>query len=351
MTQAGISFAQKVFTSIAIVLGVTGLAVFLITARQIFLLVFAAILMAVVMTGVIDAVVKRIPMSRGAALIALVILIIAAFGLLGRLLAPNLIEQSAELWQRLPQAWEQLTDRLRQFAWMDRFFAEAPRIRALVPEDGEMFFTRVLGVFSTLFGIVGSLLVVFFMAIFLAWEPQAYTENLLRLMGKSKRDRIREVLLYTAHMLRLWMLGKLIAMVAIGFFTALGLKLLQVPLALTLGLIAGILNFIPYLGPLLAFVPIFLIALVEGPPMVLYVAILYTVIQSLESYVLVPLVERKIIRLPPAFLLSTQIFLVLYLGALGLFLATPLIVAAVIMVKMLYIDDVLDDKRDDDRIP
>ncbi len=351
MTEQNTFFAQRVFTSVAIVLGVTGIAAFLITARQIVLLVFASVLAAVVMSGIIDGVRKVLPLGRGITLVALIFVFVFGFSFLAWMLAPNVIDQVLELGRRLPSAWVGFTEWLRGFNWIDSLFEEAPAARGLLPDNGEIFFNRMLGIFSTVFGILASLLIVFFIAIFLAWEPEAYSENLLRLIGKSKRDRLREVFAFTAHMLRLWMLGKIIAMVVIGTFTGVALRILDVPLALTLGLIAGLCNFIPYFGPFFGFIPIFLITLVEGPRVLLYVAILYTLVQSFESYLMMPLLERKIIRLPPAFVLSAQVFLVLYLGALGLFLATPLIVAGVILVKMLYIDDVLGDRREGDRIP
>jgi predicted PurR-regulated permease PerM len=118
------------------------------------------------------------------------------------------------------------------------------------------------------------------------------------------------------------------------------------PLALTLGLLAGLLSFIPNIGPILSFVPAGLLAIPQGFSQVLYVGLLYIGIQTVESYVITPPMQRRMVSLPPALTISAQVILGVLFGFLGLLLATPLAAAVLVLVKMLYLEDVLGEPPD-----
>ena len=133
-------------------------------------------------------------------------------------------------------------------------------------------------------------------------------------------------------------------MVIIGVTTAIGLALIGVPLALSLGLIAGILEAVPYLGPWLSAVPAVLMALLLSPVHVLATLGLYLALHILEGYVLLPLIQRRAVHLPPALTLLTQVLLGQLAGFMGLFVAAPLTLAAVVLVKILYVQDTLGDE-------
>ena len=143
--------------------------------------------------------------------------------------------------------------------------------------------------------------------------------------------------------LQWWLIAQGIDMVVIGVATALGLWLLGIPLALLLGVLAALFNFIPNVGPFFSYVPAVLLALVEGPEKALYVTIFYIGLQCVEGYVLLPLLQRGAVDTPPAVLIAVQVLLTLLVGGLGLALAAPLAACAMIVVKMLYVHDVLGD--------
>ena len=132
-------------------------------------------------------------------------------------------------------------------------------------------------------------------------------------------------------------------MAVVALATALGLQLLGMPLAITLGLIAGLLGFVPGIGPILATVPAALVALLQSPLQVLYVVVLYVAVQLVEGYLLTPLVQRYTVALPPVLTVVGIVLLGVLLGGLGLVLAAPLTIVVFILVKMLYIEDVLGD--------
>jgi predicted PurR-regulated permease PerM len=111
----------------------------------------------------------------------------------------------------------------------------------------------------------------------------------------------------------------------------------------TLGLLAALFNFIPNFGPMISFIPAVLFALADDPEKVLWVAALYLFAQSLEGYVLTPLVQRKAVELPPALLILTQVLMGTLGGGIGLVLAAPLTAAALVVIKMAYVREALDD--------
>jgi predicted PurR-regulated permease PerM len=138
-----------------------------------------------------------------------------------------------------------------------------------------------------------------------------------------------------------WLLGRVASMTFIGVVTGIGLWLLDVPLAFVLGLLASLLSFIPNIGPILSAIPAILLAWVAGPEKALWVTGLYVGVQVVESFVLDPFIDRKTVYLPPAFTVFAQLVLALLGGLLGVALATPLAAAMVVLVAMLYVQDVL----------
>ena len=133
-------------------------------------------------------------------------------------------------------------------------------------------------------------------------------------------------------------------MVVVGGLTALGLWIVGAPLPLALGLIAGLLSFIPLLGPVFGAVPAILVALVESPTLALYVVVVFVVVQVLETYIVTPLIQQRAVSIPPALLLTAQVLLSVLFGVMGMLLATPIAVVAIVLVQMVYIQDVLGDR-------
>jgi predicted PurR-regulated permease PerM len=176
-----------------------------------------------------------------------------------------------------------------------------------------------------------------------AADPEIYVAGAVRLVPLGRRARIREVLREVAQALRWWLVGRLISMAVIAVMTGAGLWLIGVRLAFTLGLLAGTLSFVPYLGSISSAIPAILIALTQSTTMVLYVIVLYVVVHIAEGYILVPLTQKKMVHLPPALTLSMQAILGTLLGIIGIALATPLTAAVMVATRMLYVEDVLHD--------
>jgi predicted PurR-regulated permease PerM len=139
----------------------------------------------------------------------------------------------------------------------------------------------------------------------------------------------------------MWMFGKVLSMIAVGALTWLGLGLLGIPLALSLAVLAAALTFIPNFGPVLSAVPAVLLGLMNSPARAAYVALLYVGIQTAESYVLTPIFQKKAGALPPALLIVAQVAMGSLSGGIGLAVATPLTAALLVLVRHLYVEDVL----------
>jgi predicted PurR-regulated permease PerM len=209
--------------------------------------------------------------------------------------------------------------------------------------DGQ-FLGRGLGLLGSTFGIVANIAIAAFFAAFMAAEPRPYVEGFLFLVARNRRSRVREVLHEIGRVLRRWLVGQAFLSLCVGLLTGAGLALLGAPFPVALALLAGFMEFIPYIGPFVAAVPAILVAFAESPQLALWVALLFLAIQSIESYLLAPLVQHRAVYLPPAVILFTQVLMGVIVGALGVAVATPLAASAMVAISMLYVEDALGDK-------
>ena len=335
-------FASRTLIVVGMVATVVLVSLFLWTVIDVLLLTFAGILFAIFLRSLSQGIYRYTPLGEGWALVVVVLGLVTLLGVGAWLLAPRVAEQGDRLIERLPRAVQQIKKQVEEYQWSRHLFAQAPQPEEMLPENADVL-TGAIGVFSTTLGALANVVIILFVGLFLAIEPKLYTDGLLRLVPIGKRARAREVLYAAGGALQWWLVGKVVAMLVVGVLTALGLWLLGVELALTLGLIAALLTFIPNLGPVLALVPAVLLALMHSPTRALYVILLYLAIQTVESYVLTPLVQRRTVSLSPALTITAQVALGVVLGGLGLVLATPLTVLLLVLIQMLYIEDTLGD--------
>ena len=196
---------------------------------------------------------------------------------------------------------------------------------------------------STVSVFVGILLITF-LAIYIAADPKLYHDGLMHLFPRRSRERAGEVLTAMATVLRKWLVTQLIAMAAIGAVTTAVLLALDVKAAFALGLLAGLLEFVPTIGPILSAVPAIAMGFVDSPEKALYVGVAYIGIQFLENHILIPMLMKGSVDLPPALTILAQALLAIVFGFLGLMVAVPVLAAGMVAVKMLYVEDVVGDQ-------
>jgi predicted PurR-regulated permease PerM len=313
---------------------------FLWRAVTVLLIIFAGTLIALALRFVSDAVshYTRIPPLWS---LTLVLLLLAA-GLGGGAIwaAPSIAEQVTQLVSGLHDSVQDLESKLKETN-AGKWFLQ--QIGGQQMDDIPGIWTRVASMFTMTFTAVAGLVLTILVGIFLAYNPHLYIAGFLRLVPQEKRKRVCEVLAELGHHLRWWMVGQLISMVFLAITTWLMLWILGVPLAFILGLITGILTFVPYLGPIIALAPILLISFVTSPTLALWVLGLYLVVQNIEANVLMPIVFAKTVHLPPVLTIVAQILLGGIFGFLGVILATPLMAAGIVIVRMVYVEDVIGD--------
>ena len=198
------------------------------------------------------------------------------------------------------------------------------------------------GVASSVLGIGGSVVVTMATAAFLAASPKTYLDGSLRLLPVSWRACARDVAMEVGKTLQLWFVGQLADMVVVAILVGVGLFLLGVQLAPTLALLAGLLNFVPYVGALAGAVPALLVALAQSPTLAMWVAVLFLCVQVLEGNVVAPLIQKRTISMAPALTIMSQTILGSLFGLLGLVVATPLTAALVTTIRMVYVEVILE---------
>lgn len=306
------------------------------------LLVFACILFAILLFELSQLVHKRLRLASRLALPLVVLVMLGIIGGGGVLMAPQISDQADKLTEAVPRALNELRQTLGQYDLARRLLGGIPSdeqlrsyLTSMAPNAG-LFFSGILGA-------VGNVLIITFVGIYFAAKPMLYVDGLVTLVPPAKRERARDVLAEIGRTLAQWLVGKAASMVVVGTLTAVGLSILGVPLALILGIIAGLLDFIPYLGPLMAGVPAVLIAFSQSPTLALYTLGLFGLIQLIEGYLLQPLIEQKTVSLPPALTIVMQVLFGTLFGLAGVALATPLTAVLAVLVTMLYVQDVLGD--------
>ena len=304
------------------------------------LLVFMGLLLAVLFRGLGRKLAAHTPLSMGWALGVVALLVVGGLVLGGYLLGPRISAQFSELSETLPQSVQQLRESLQGTPLGDAVLDQVQNGSGGMPVGGDIF-SRLSGVASGLMSFITNLVLVLFAGIFFSINPGLYRDGTVLLVPRGKTERLRETLDVCGRALWSWTLGRLTAMVFVGVATVIGLWIVGVPLALVLGLIAGLLDFVPFIGPIAASVPGILLGFTVGPMEGVYAALVYLVVQQLEGNVVTPLVQQEQVSLPPVLVLFAVVAAGLVFGVLGILVATPLVVVIMVMTKMLYVEDVL----------
>jgi len=344
---AAMTFTQKVATACGLVVATFLLLLLLYYTFDVVMLVFAAALLAIFLSGLADIIKPYVPLGDGLRVLLVSVVLLTVVGATIALLSPSIADQGQHLREELPKSAESVRVYVSQFSWGRTLIEQLPTFDQVKDKiNVSTLLSGVGGVFTSTVGALGNVAIVVLLAIYLAGEPKFYSEGFVRLFPIPRRQRVTEILHQVYESLRWWLIGKFGSMLFIGFLTWVGLSILGVPIALTLALLAGLLSFIPNFGPIISAVPALLIAFVDSPITAVYVLILYVGVQIVESNLITPMIERETVELPPALTVVFQLGLGSLVGGLGLVLATPLLAMIVVVVQFAYLQDILGDQKE-----
>jgi predicted PurR-regulated permease PerM len=307
------------------------------------LLGFAGVLVAVMLYRLSGIVSRWTRLPYWAALLAVGVGLLAISAGAAWLMADRIAAQVDSLQTQLPKAWEQLRAYLGGRGWGRWVLQHAQTQWQSASGGGGGWLASGASFLGGVGRVSAEFLVVAFVGLFGAMNPQLYVRGFMHLVPPPHRPRAREVLEALGDVLWWWLVGQFVAMAFIGLVTGVTVWALGVPLALTLGILAALLNFIPNFGPVLSAVPAALLALLVGPMTAVWVIVAYAAIQLLQNHVVTPLVQQEAVQLPAVLLMLAQVFMYYWAGVLGLALAPPLAAAVMKVVQMLYVRDTLGD--------
>jgi predicted PurR-regulated permease PerM len=336
------SFAGRVLIAVGVGAALLVLLYLLQQLAEGLLIVFAGLLLAVALDALAYWVSKRSGLPRSASLALIGVLVPALLFVIAWFAGPRIADQAGRLQQHIPTALAQLKSSLQQVVWLRSLTQDLPSLESLL-SSGSGLVGRITGIFSSAVGVILGCLVILFIGIFVAFEPDSYIDSALRLVPAAKRDRVREVMASLGEALRWWLVGRIASMFVVGVLTVVGLFILGIPLAFILGLLAALLAFVPLIGPITSVFPAALIGLLESPLTALYVVLLYIVVQMLEGHLITPLIQKRAVSLPPALLIVSQLLMAVMFGWIGVLLSTPLLVVVIVLVQMLYVEDIIGD--------
>jgi predicted PurR-regulated permease PerM len=327
--------------------GLIAAALIIWRAADVFLLFFLCMLTGSVLAAASGWLSRKTGMRYGWAL-ALCVLVVLGLLVGGAwVLAPEMNRQAARLQKDLPRALERLQEEVGQYEWAKQALQTVQAGAGEVQKGGAgTAVKQAANVISSTVHFLGVLVIFVFVSVYLAAAPDRYVNGIVRLFPLSRRGRAREVAHELGVTMRRWMAGRLFLMGTNGVVTTIGLMLLNVPLALSLGIISALLNFIPDFGPILAAIPALLIAFLEGPEKTLHVLIFYLVYQNIDGYVLTPLVEKRTVSVPPAVSIMSMVTMGVLLGPMAVLVAVPLAATVLVLIKMLYVQDALAERTE-----
>lgn len=329
------TYERRVFRSTVIVLATAGAAYLLWTLVDLLLLLFACALVALILLTLTDAIRMRTRLPFGVALtvatVGLLALIVGAFWFFGS----TMQGEFAELATRLPAAWAEFQARLRTSAVGA---AVLERAQALVP-TGQAVVNAATTALAMVGGALSGVAIVLVGGLYLAAQPTLYGVGLLRLVPQHARARVAETLDAISVSLKNWLKGQALGMLFVGVATGLGLWLVGVPAAWAIGLVAGLAEFVPYLGIFVAGLPALILGFGQGTDTGLWTVGVLIAVQQIQGNLVMPLVQNRMVDLPPAVTIFGIIAAGVLFGVPGVLLATPLTIVVLVLVRRLYLHE------------
>ena len=321
-------YARRVVVTLALL----GLAALAWRLLEVFVLIFAGGILAIVLTSLACVVGRFTPLKGTWALVASTVGLVALLAGSAILLGLRITDQLSDLMQAVRHAGDQLR------AGLEHNAAGRALLHSVSSPSSGSPMSELTSAATDTAGAITDCVVIVFIGLFLAVDPDLYRRGLLSLVPHSRQNTVAALLESVVQALRQWLGGVLVAMLAVGVITGVGLWILGVPLALSLALLAGLLEFIPYVGPIVSAIPAILVGFASSPMLAVEVTGLYLLVHVIEGYILVPVIQKKAVALAPALGITAVLIFGVLIGPLGIVLAHPLMVTTMVLVRKLYIE-------------
>jgi predicted PurR-regulated permease PerM len=335
------SLTIQTLAIVAVIAAVGAILALLWYALDLLLLLFCGFLLSIV-NRLVSRYLQRylnIPQNWSIGLVLFASLVL--FALFLQIAIPFVFDQSITIVQNLGDAVQTGMDQVKKLEYGEDFirtFRDSLDKFANLATVGNL-----RNLFSNAFDYTFRILLVIATGLYFSINPELYVSGFLKLLPSGAQPRIRDLLANMRSMLEWWLLGRLLSMIMVGLVASIGLWAIGIPYPVPLGVVAAILELIPYLGPPLAMIPAALLGITISPFHSLYVVILFAIIQFLEGFLITPVIQEKALALPPALIIATQVLMGLVAGGLGVLVATPLLGVIVLSIQMLYVQDVLEE--------
>lgn len=326
------SYPQKVWIAGGILALLICVLFFLRSVFSVLLLVLAGALISLLFHGIAGLIQKKTKWPHWLCMTLSIVFVLLFVGAVSWFTGYRIQNEVAQLTKELPATWQHAKEKMGSTALGQELLSRAQGDE--VQQKAKAIFKTF---FKSTFGILGDVYVVLFLGIFFLAAPDLYQKGIVRLVPPKGREKARAVIEKTSSHLKKWLAGKFFAMFVVFVLTSVGLLILGFNMWLVLAIIAGLLNFIPNFGPMIAMIPAALLGLVQGTDTALIVAGMYIVIQVLESNAITPLVQQKLVSVPPALIIITQLIVGAFSGFWGILLATPLLLIVMVLVNEIYV--------------
>jgi predicted PurR-regulated permease PerM len=320
-----------------IVIALAGGAYLIWHLRLVLVLLFGAVVVGTILRAIAGPFSRWLRFPHSISVLTAVLLLFAAIAGTGWIMGAQIAAQTQTLTDSLPRAVETVDEWLAGLG-MD---GAVQGFLASVQSSAGAIVSNVGGWLTGFGTAITHFLLVLFGGIFLAASPGFYRTGAIKLIPPTRRSLIAEAMDESDKALRLWLKGQLISMILVGSLTAFGLWMLGIESWLVLGLLAGLLEFIPFAGPIIAAIPGVLFALVVSPQLAVWTTLLYIAVQQVESYLIQPIVQQYAVHIPPVVLLFSLLAFAMIFGIIGVLFAAPLAVVTYVLVKRLYVMEAL----------
>lgn len=339
-------FARRCAIASGAVIATVAILWFIWSAVHALLLIFAAMLVAVGLDGLARLLARPTHLPRRASVIVTALVLATVLGTALVVGGMNVVGQAPKLRDQIVQSVDQISSRLNNNQLAEKVLDDSMQNSGDgggSSKLGEQFGNSISNAASLTMSTLTDMFIIVIIGLYLALEPGLYRRGVLHLFPRHQQDRVADIGVEAATALRRWLTGRATSMTIVAVTSIIGLWVYGIQFALLLGVIGGLLTFIPYLGAIVSSIPALLVAALQGLNAVIYVGLLYLVLHILEGYVLAPLVQKKAVSIAPGFLLSAQVAGGALAGVFGVALATPVALVGAVIIQLAYVRDVLDE--------